>query len=104
MKSANDRLMALDELLPSGHQSVVVTSLVTADGEDTLSVGRRDGNPGEYLTVGVRDDWFVLEGREIAAGACPGQAALFVCEALGVSEEFRQYRVDCVVGQGDANA
>lgn len=94
MTSPSDRLTALDELLPAGRDGVLVTALVTADDHATLSVGRRAGDPGEYLDVDVdvEEDAFLLGGRKVAPGACAHQAALFVCAALGVSEEYRSYR------------
>jgi hypothetical protein len=97
-----DRLYALDGVLPTGANGAVVTTLLTVGCQETLTVGRRWGVPRGHVDVGIHDGVSVLEGRKIAPVSCPHQAALSVCAALGLSEEYRAFRERETTGVGTA--
>lgn len=99
-----DHLYALDDALPTGAAGAVVSTLLTVDGRDKLTVGgRADGSRG-HVEVRIEDGAYVLEGRRIAPVSCPYRAASSVCAALGLSEEYRAFceqEMDALAWQWD---
>lgn len=93
-----DHLYALDGLLPTGADGTVVTTLLTLEGRDALTVGMRADASRGHIEVGIEDGAYVLEGRRIAPVSCPHQAASTVCAALGLSEEYRAFREQQAAG------